>query len=274
MMLLLNELLEDYQEFNEDEAYDEFVKLLWESKYGCRTYKKSYAFKLQPEKLNNNEELIELFSKYENVELRHAISYYKDNPTSIDMIRIHVNNMYMYLTDKDVYLSKEYVNAKISPKKLYFKVIERIKNGEDIDVSTIRNELIRLDKLTEELLERDTSKKIELSFKDYKEMINGYILRIFNNYKPPHEYEEEFGWELNITHDAWHEDNYIIKYMCKSLTGYMMHYVRDNNKKEKICVKCNSLLSQLNRSGYCKSCYEKHRRIYKTTKQRVYRKEI
>ncbi len=252
---MLNELLEDYQEFNEDEALDEFIRLLWSSDYGCRTYIKTYTFKLQPELLNNDE-LIKIFEPYQKIKIRHAISYYNDKPSSIDMIRIHVNNMYMYLTNQEVYLSKEYFNSKIQPKKLYFKTIDRIKNGEKIDVNEVKSQLFKLERKTEELRIRDVEKKIQLTFKEYKKIINGYIFKIFNNYKSPFEYEQENGWELNVTHDAWHEDNYIIKYFCKSLTGYMKNYKKYINfTYEKECKMCNMLfLPNSNRQIYCLNC--------------------
>ncbi|MCL1696277.1 hypothetical protein [Lysinibacillus sp. BPa_S21] len=255
---MLNELLEDYQEFNEDEALDEFIRLLWSSDYGCRTYRKTYAFKLQPELLNNNDELIKIFEPYQKIKIRHVISYYNDKPNSIDMIRIHINNMYMYLTNSEVYMSKEYFNFKIQPKKLYFKTIERIKNGEVVNIDEIRNQLLDFEKKTEELRLRDVGKKIELPFNEYKKIINGYIFRIFNNYKSPFEYEQENGWELNVIHDAWHEDNYIVKYFCKSLTGYMKNYIRNNKEKEirkKKCNHCNEeFIIANNNQKYCTIC--------------------
>lgn len=268
---MLNELLEDYQEFNEDEALDEFIRLLWSSKYGCRTYRKTYAFKLQPELLNNDDELIKIFEPYQKIKIKHAISYYNDKPNSIDMIRIHVNNMYMYLVNQEVYLSKEYFNSKIQPKKLYFKTIERIKNGEKVDVAEVKNQLFKLERKTEELRLRDVEKKIELSFNDYKKIINGYIFRIFNNYKSPFEYEQENGWELNVIHDAWHEDNYIIKYFCKSLTGYMKNYKKYINfTYEKECKMCDMLfLPNSNRQVYCHYCTS----INEKVKNREYAKK-
>lgn len=262
---MLSEILEDYQEFNEDEALDEFIKLLWNSNYGCRTYSKSYTFKLQPELLGNNEELTKLFEPYQIIKIKHAVSYYKNKPNPIDMIRIHINNMYMYLTNQEVYLSKEYFNYKIRPKKLYFKTIEQIKNGEVVNIDEIRNQLLDLEKKTEELRLRDVEKKIELSFKEYKKIINGYIYKIFNNYKSPFEYEQENGWELNVTHDAWHEDNYIVKYFCKSLTGYMKNYKKYINFiYEKECKICEMLfLPNSNSQVYCEKCVKEKERIRK-----------
>ncbi|MFJ3388780.1 hypothetical protein [Lysinibacillus sp. NPDC086135] len=255
---MLNELLEDYQEFNEDEALDEFLRLLWNSKYGCRTYKKFYTFNLQPSALNNNQELIDLFEPYQKIEIKHAKSYYKDKPSSIDMIRVHINNMYMYLTNEDVYLSKEYFNAKIQPKKLYYEATQKLKNGETIDVDELKDRIHKSQIQAEEFRQRDVDKKISISFREYKSIINNYILRLFNNYKPPHEYEKLYGWEITSYHNAWHEDNFIVKYFCKSLTGYMMNYMKSLKPKIEIIKKCNqcevSYKPNSNRQKYCNVC--------------------
>lgn len=262
---MLNELLEDYQEYNEDEALEEFIKLLWASKYGLRTYKRYYSFKIQETALSNNQELIEIFKPYENIELKYAKSYYKEKMSSIDMIRIHINNMYMYLTDKEVYLSSEYYRQMKIPKQKYYETIKRIKDGEDVDFASLKSEVVNSMTKASILKEERVKNKIDLSFKEYKKLVNNYILRLFNNYKTPEQYEEEFGWEMNVLNDAWHEDNYIVKYFCKSLTGYMMHYTRDNQEKKYKSIKCKDcgteILKDSRRVLYCKKCSTERRKL-------------
>lgn len=257
---MLNELLEDYQEYNEDEALEEFIRLLWASKYGLRTYKRYYTFKVQESALDNNKELIELFEPYQSVELKLAKSFYQEKMNSIDMIRIHINNMYMYLTDKEVYLSSDYYRQLKIPKQRYYDTIKSIKEGKEIDIVKLKEELENSKLESSILKEERLKKKIDLSFKEYKEIINNYILRLFNNYKTPEQYEEEYGWELDTAVAGWHEDNYIVKYFCKSLTGYMMNYINESKMKEKMCSRCEETLSQKNRSGYCATCYIEHRK--------------
>lgn len=271
---MLNELLEDYQEFNEDEALEEFTKLLWSSKYGLRTYKKYYSFTIQESALNNNEELVKVFEPYQNIELKYAKSYYNEKMSSIDMIRIHINNMFMYLTDKEVYLSSDYYKQMKIPKQKYYDTIKDIKDKKDINIEELRLEIEQSVEKASILKEERIKSKINLSFKEYKEVINNYIIRLFNNYKTPEQYENEFGWELNVLNDAWHEDNYIVKYFCKSLTGYMMNYIRDNSHRKKQCKSCCIILSNRNRSGYCKNCYQEYRKKYIKRKVSEFRKNV
>lgn len=262
---MISELLEDYQEYNEDEALDEFIELLWGSNYGLRTYKKYYTFQVEPTALNNDLDLIELFESYQSTEIQYAKTYHKDNPDSIDMIRIHINNMYMYLTNEDVYLKKEYYEEKLKPRSLYYNTINKLKNNEIINKQYIKEQL-ELSKVNVEKYKQESqTKKIKLDFNTYKELINEYIYRLFNNYKSTYEYEKEHGWELKASHDGWTEDNYVVKYFCKSLTGYMQMYVRDS--KEKVykiinCKKCGiEILKKARRTLYCKKCSTEIRKM-------------
>ena len=84
------------------------------------------------------------------------------------------------------------------------------------------------------------------------------------------EYEKKYGWDANVIVDGWSEDNYIIKYFCKSLTGYMRNYIRDSKIKPKDCLICGENIP--NRNTYCNDCYKVYRRNYKTKKQQQYRK--
>lgn len=99
-----------------------------------------------------------------------------------------------------------------------------------------------------------------MEWTEYKKLISEYIERIFQNYIPSHEYEKKHGWEVRVNTDSWSEDNYIVKYFCKSLTGYMRNYVRDQKPKkdiEKNCVGCSKrIVANSNRQKYCNSCWK------------------
>lgn len=74
------------------------------------------------------------------------------------------------------------------------------------------------------------------------------------------EYEKEHGWDFKISVDGWSEDNYIVKYFCKSLTGYMKNYINKINgisryKKYIECEVCGVLTEiKSNRTKYCRGC--------------------
>lgn len=261
MTLFLNELLDDYQNSDDKgEVLNEFLRHLWNSKCTFYKYSKYFTYKVNNDLLNNNQELIDLFEKYNKIEYKVAKSQYKKQLSSVDYIRIHVNNMYGYLTDKEVYYKKDYYKLLLTPKNEYFKVVNLIKNGEIDKICTtdIEKKIVAsLDK-AEKIKTECINKKHNITWSKYKKLINQYVERIFKNYIPLYEYEKEHGWEMKVTVDGWNEDNYVIKYICKSLTGYMRNYIRDLKPKEvkkKNCIVCGCEIVGGGRKKYCDICY-------------------
>lgn len=258
---MLSEIIEKYQESNEyhmSEIIKEFTDLIWNSKYGFKTYKKYHIYKVNEDLLNNRNDLIQLFNKYKIIEYMVCRSFYDTELNPVDYIRIHINNMYGYLTSKDIYLSKEYYKLLLTPKHKYFATIDKIKNGEEINCDEIQIEIATALNEVEVIKEKSNNKKLDLKWLDYKKLINMYIERLFNNYIPPHEYEKKNGWEMHVNVDGWSEDNYIVKYFCKSLTGYLRNYVRNSKPKEvkkKKCIKCGTPIDNTNnKKKYCLTC--------------------
>lgn len=258
---MLSELLEEYKESSDDrklELVKEFTNMLWKSKYVFKTYKKYYTYRINESALNNRSDLIELFNKYKTVEFIFCKSYYKKGLESIDYIRVHVNNMFGFLVNKEVYLSKDYYQLLLTPKDEYYLTIEKLKNGEDVDCNEIEERIILALKEAEQVKEKSLEKKLDIKWKDYKKLINTYIERLFNNYMPQYEYEEKHGWQMQINIDGWNEDNYVIRYFSKSLTGYLRNYVkasRPKEIKEKKCAVCNiDIENTVNNKKYCESC--------------------
>lgn len=265
---LLSELLDEYKETGDKELIDKFIKMLWKSKYPFRKYKKYYTYGVD-EELIKDKRLVELFKQYEYIEFTFCKSYYLKKLNSIDYIRVHVNNMYGLLVDKDVYLPKEYYQLLLTPKREYYNVLELLKKGEQVSYEQVKQKIDLAMMEADEIKKAANEKKINLTWSQYKKLINSYIHRLFENYIPPHEYEEKHGWEMKIFVDGWSEDNYIIKYFCKSLTGYMRNYVRNSKVETKYCVICGKKIGR--REKYCSNCYKEYRRKYKTQKQREYR---
>ncbi|KAA9007371.1 hypothetical protein F4V43_02470 [Paenibacillus spiritus] len=275
--MFLNQLLEEYKETDDEkeklQLFKEFTDRLWKSKYSFKKYKKYHTFNVSETALLHRQELIELFNKYNEIEYTVCKSFYNKRLDSIDYIRVHLNNTYGYLVDKDVYFNKEYYRLLITPKREYFKVIKALSNGEVVDCEEVEKNIVSALSEAEIVKMKSINKKISLTFSAYKKLINSYLERIFNNYKPVHEYEQEHGWEMRIVVDGWSEDNYIIKYFCRSLTGYMRDYARDQRgfkKKDKIisCEKCGSLIKKnRNVHKYCSPC-AKRINILKTIENR------
>ena len=121
-------------------------------------------------------------------------------------------------------------------------------------------------------------KKISLSWTDYKKLIRKYAERLFENYKPPHEYEEEHGWQMSVYVDGWSENNYVVKYFCKSLTGYMRNYVKSKQPKQvkiKMCNNCQSDMEVSHKNKkYCGDCLKNLTKIRREKNNKKYYDKI
>ena len=263
--MFLNEILDEYRDSDEvrkKEILNNFLELLWKSKCKYKKYRKYSTYKVNEKALNYREDLINLFNKFNKLEYTVCKSYYKNKLDSIDYIRIHINNIYGYLFDEDVYYAKEYYNLLFTPKKEYFKTINLIKNNCDFDINDVKNNIENAIKKAEEIKQKSINKKIKMKWSDYKKLVNSFIEKIFNNYMTIEEYEEKYGWDIRIDIDGWSEDNYIIKYFCKSLTGYFRNYIRKfrgfkYNDKIIHCIQCGIPIKQTsNRRKYCKNCWK------------------
>lgn len=261
--MILNQILEEYKESdNKNEIIDKFLIKLWNSEFTYKKYKKYYKYKVNNNLLNNRQDLIDLFNKYNQVEYLVCKSFYSNSKiNAIDYIRIHINNMYGYLFDKDIYYSKKYYNLLLTPKKEYFIAINSIKNNNQVDYNILKSKIDKAFQEVEIIKNHCISKKNEMEFSKYKDLINIYIEKIFDNYISTEEYEKKHGWELNVKIDGWHEDNYVIKYFCKSLTGYMKNYVRNMSSGNYInCKKCGVLIKKTNnRQKFCPTCWKEIR---------------
>jgi len=281
--LFLNEILDEYRDSDEvrkKEILNNFFELLWKSKCKYKKYKKYSTYKVNEKALNYREDLINLFNKFNKLEYTVCKSYYNKKLDFIDYIRIHINNIYGYLFDEDVYYAKEYYNLLFTPKKEYFKTINLIKNNCDFDINDVKNNIENAIKKAEEIKQKSINKKIKMKWSDYKKLVNSFIEKIFNNYMTIEEYEEKYGWDIRIDIDGWSEDNYIIKYFCKSLTGYFRNYIREfrgfkYNDKIIHCTQCGIPIKQTsNRRKYCSSCWkdkekEDNRRYARESMRRI-----
>ena len=270
---MLNELLEEYKDTDDKEAVlDEFLNMLWSSKYTLKKHKKYFSYNVNSVALGNDERLIELFEKHNHIELSFCKSYYKKKMNNIDYIRIHVNNMYGLLVDKNLYLPKAYYQLMLTPKKEYFHVTELIRNGQSVDYNEVRNRIDFSLTQAERIKTENNNRKINIKWSEYKKLINTHIKRLFENYMSPEEYEDIHGWQMKIHIDGWSENNYVIRYFCKSLTGYMRTYIRDSKVKKKYCATCGIDVS--NRNRYCLSCYNVLRKENRSKYNKSYYSKI
>ncbi|QSF43282.1 hypothetical protein [Paenibacillus tianjinensis] len=280
-MIYLNEVMQEYRdlrmESDKSAVIKDFTSNLWKSKCGFKKETKYFTFNVDHGLLEGRPDLIKLFEQYKNIEYKICKSFYKQ-VDNIDYIKIRINNLYAYYIDKEVYRGKEYYSLLRKPRNEYFKALKLIKDGygDIIDSQEVEDVIKKSLSRAAEIKKEMTEIKLQMSWAEYKSLIDSSIVKIFKNYKTIDEYEEEHGWEQKV--DAiWNEDNYIVKYFVKSIHGYLLTYIRDSKPKEEIkkyCVVCDEELQVTNnRKKYCNLCArDKHnevkRRVWKENKSK------
>lgn len=189
------------------------------------------------------------------------------------LIRQKINNLYTRYCDKEVILRKDYMDLLKTSYNLYY----RWTKGVDINVKELTNVIEDSIYKAAELKTIYQKQKIDLFWNDYKAIIEGFLLKIFNNCKPIEDYENE-----NLTnkyiYEFASEDNSYIKCFCDSLESYMLNYQKEHyglkrgrNKKYKRCKECGDLIEITNKKDfstkYCSDCRIKITR--KQTNERV-----
>ncbi|MFB7817752.1 hypothetical protein ACFC0X_26730 [Paenibacillus chitinolyticus] len=277
MPMFLNELLEDYAaSADKEELVREFTRLLWQSGCTSKNYSRFYTFKIDGSLLGNRPDLIDFFSEHNRIPYTVAKSFYKGALEPVDYIRIHVNNVYARLCDPDVYYDKAYYVCLQTPKKEYYKAVQKVKDDEKVDLETIRENIAKEYAAAELIRQQCRHNKLELSWPEYKHLINGFIRRIMDNYLSIEEYESRHGWEIKASIDGWSEDNYAIKYFCRCLTGYMQNYIRDRRPKpvkRKPCIVCGEeFIYKSSKKQYCDPCKRSKQLQWQTQSMKKKRK--
>jgi hypothetical protein len=123
-----------------------------------------------------------------------------------------------------------------------------------------------------------------LSWSEYKKVVEGFFKRCFDNCKLIEDYEKEVNY-FGI-YDFINEDNFYIKYICKSLESYMRNYQKqyyglyvkgskDKNYKIKRCQLCGCLIEVTGKKDfstkYCKECKNKIKKEQTRLRVKKYR---
>lgn len=187
------------------------------------------------------------------------------------LIRQKINNLYTRYFDKEVILQRDYLEMLSTPKQLYFQWI----NGRELTAARLTAAIQDAMTQAERLKTTYQNQKMELSWADYTQVIEGFLEKIFRTCKPPEECEASY----QTIYDFINEDNYYIRYFCRSLEGELMKWQKQyygirEHKRYRRCMDCNSLF-ELHTSNQkrCVSCQKIHTRQIKTEKQRRYRVE-
>ena len=260
----LYEIIDDYKHSNSDEEKSDLFKSFCSSIWSCenkrRTYDKTIRFSVRKDLLDTD--VGQVFDMWSEVEYKGYKSMSKETDWC-SLIRQKINNLYTRYFDKEVILKRDYMNLLNTPKKMYYQWIDGIEMNAG-ELTTIIDEAIDN---AEKLKITYQKQKMELSWNDYKKVIEGFLQRCFDNCKLIEEFEKESKY--CGLYDFVNEDNFYVKYFCQSLETYMQNYQKEyyglyvKGSKDKHynierCVECGKMIEIKNKKDfstkYCKEC--------------------
>ena len=275
----LYEIIDDYKNADSEKEkakiFEDFCSSLWSNKNKRRTYTKTIKFKVRDDL--SESEVGKIFNTWSVVEY----TGYKEMTKDTDwcsLIRQKINNLYTRYFDEEVILKRDYMNLLKTPYNLYYRWIKGEKMNADDLTDIIENSIYK----AAELKSVYQKQKMNLSWEDYKKVIEEKLKKIFDNCEPIEDYEVE-----NLTnkciYEFANEDNSYIKFFCDSLEGYMLNYQKEDaelyvpssrqHKKYKRCKECGKLIEKTgNKKTYCEECAKKKEKERKRKIAYKYRK--
>lgn len=259
----LYEIIDDYKNSDSDEEkYDifkSFCSSIWSSENKRRVYTKTIRFLVRKDLLQTD--IGQVFDVWSEVDYTGYKAITKETDWR-SLIRQKVNNLYTRYFDKEVILKKDYMNLLNTPKRLYYQWIDGVEMDADELTTIIDNAIDDAQKL--KIIYQ--KQKMELSWSEYKKVIEGFFQRCFDNCKLIDDYEKDSKY-CGI-YDFMNEDNFYIKYFCKSLESYMKNYnkeyyglKRGRDKKYKRCKICGKMIeNNAKNKQYCLTCKKEKRK--------------
>lgn len=258
----MSEVLEDYQaaetKEEQDEIFHSFCSALWANANKRRVYQKDIRFKVRKNLLHT--ETGRIFNAWSSISYTGYKAMTKDSDYQ-SLLRQKINNIYTSLFDPSVILSKEYMDLLKTPKTLYY----RWKNGESFSPEFITETIDTALGSAPAVKDKYARRKLQLSWPDYKIVVETYLRKLFENYICLDLYEDKNRLTLSV--DTWNEDHYCVAYFIKGLNGYFKNYQKESyglkrgrNQRFSWCADCQSLfLKKSNRQVYCPECSDSHR---------------
>ena len=253
----LYEIIDDYKHSDSDEEKDDifksFCSSIWSSENKRRVYTKTIRFSVRKDLLQTD--IGQVFDVWSEVEYTGYKAMTKETDWC-SLIRQKINNLYTRYFDKDVILKKDYMSLLNTPKRLYYKWID----GIEMDADELTNIIDEAIDDAQKLKVTYQKQKMELSWSEYKKVIEGFFQRCFDNCKLIEDYEKDSKY-CGI-YDFMNEDNFYIKYFCNRLEGNMKDYQKhyyglkySSRNKYKRCECCGKMIEKTNnRIKYCNNC--------------------
>ena len=277
----LYEIIDDYKHSDSDEEksdiFKSFCSSIWSSENKRRVYTKIIRFSVRKDLLHTN--IGQVFDIWSEVEYTGYKAMTKETDWC-SLIRQKVNNIYTRYFDKDVILKRDYMNLLNTPKRLYYQWIDGIEMDAD-ELTTIIDDAIDD---AQKLKVTYQKQKMELSWSEYKKVIEGFFQKCFDNCKLIEDYEKDSKY-CGI-YDFMNEDNFYIKYFSKCLETYMKNYQKQyyglyvkgsKNKGYKIkrCKTCGKMIKNTgNKKMYCDECAKNSKKESNKLSDKKYRIKI
>lgn len=269
----LYEIIDDYKHSDSDEEksdiFKSFCSSIWSSENKRRIYTKTIRFTVRKDLLDTD--IGQVFDTWSEVEYMGYKAMSKETDWC-SLIRQKVNNLYTRYFDKEIILKRDYMSLLNTPKRLYYQWIDNVEMDAD-ELTTIIDNAIDA---AEKLRIKYQKQKMELSWNDYKKIVEGFLQRCFDNCKLIEDYEK-YSKYCSI-YDFMNEDNFYIKYFCDRLEGNMLDYQKkyyglkySSRKGYKRCERCGCLIEKTNnRILYCSDCsYEVNKEKTKNNMRRI-----
>ena len=253
----LYEIIDEYKHSDSDEEkndiFKSFCSSIWSNNNKRRIYTKRIKFTVRKDLLETD--VGQVFETWSEIEYTGYKAMSKETDWC-SLIRQKVNNLYTRYCDKEVILKRDYMSLLNTPKKLYFQWVD----GFEMDANELTTIIDDSIDNAEKLRVIYQKQKMELSWNTYKKVIEGFFQRCFDNCKLIEDYETNSKY-CGI-YDFINEDNFYIKYFCRSIENYMQNYnkeyyglKRGRNKKYSFCKICGKMIDKTNnRVMYCDEC--------------------
>ena len=266
------EIIEDYKSCeNKNEIFDSLCRMIWQSGNERKVFTKTIHYTVRKDLINT--EIGKIFDCWSDVEYKGYKAMSSENDWC-SLIRQKINNLYTRYFDKDVILNKDYMYLLNTPKRLYYRWLDGDEVYDDELTVIIDNAIDKAIKLKPVYQKQ----KMVLSWDEYKNLIETFLLKIIKRCKLINEYEKDRG-RVHL-YDFMNEDSLYIRYFCKSLEGEMLKYQKEyygvrDHKKYKRCKDCGSIIENTgNKKMYCDNCAQTRKKLSNKTSDTRYRNRI
>lgn len=272
----LYEIMEDYKNAESDTKkemiFKEFCASLWACPNKRRTYTKTIRFFIRKDLQNTK--IGQIFDTWSEIEYKGYQSMTKETDWC-SLIRQKINNLYTQHFDKEVILNRDYMYLLHTPKRLYHQWMGGMEMEAEELTSAINGVISKIDIIKSSCQEA----KMQLSWTDYKKLTEKILQKIFQSCK----LIDCFGYDVPGTiYNFINEDNFYIRYFCKSLECHMQNYTKEyyglkrgRNRQYIRCRLCQRLIEKTNnRMIYCRDCSVKVHNAGAKERMRRYRQNV